>query len=186
MATLGMPSRIPVPIFQSFDASKLGREKKIGWEKYQKTFTLARSLTHLHAFKKVKVKVLGAQSCPTLCDPMDYSLPGSVHGIYQARILERVAIPFCRGSSWLRDWIRVSCIAGRFFTIWAETLRSNSHFFISFLTSNVPTPRDFSLPPPPHFTFLPPGYWDAWQGIIWAPSVTANCFCLCLLLLFSC
>ena len=40
------------------------------------------------------------QSCPTLCDPMDCSLPGSsVHGIFQARILEWVAISFSRGSS---------------------------------------------------------------------------------------
>ena len=47
-----------------------------------------------------KVKVLVAQSCPTLCDPMDCSPPGSsVHGILQARILEWVAIPFSRGSS---------------------------------------------------------------------------------------
>ena len=39
------------------------------------------------------------QSCPTLCDPVDCSLPGSsVHGILQARILERVAISFSRGS----------------------------------------------------------------------------------------
>ena len=51
---------------------------------------------------------------------MDYNLPGSsVHGILQARILEWVAIPLPRGSSWPRDWIPVSCIAGRFFTIWA-------------------------------------------------------------------
>ena len=56
----------------------------------------------------------------TLCDPMDCSLPGSsVHGILQARILEWVAIPFSRGSSGPRDWTWVSCIAGRFFTIWA-------------------------------------------------------------------
>ena len=41
------------------------------------------------------------QLCPTLCDPMDCSLPGcSVHGILQARILERVAISFSRGLSW--------------------------------------------------------------------------------------
>ena len=46
------------------------------------------------------VKVLVTQSCLTLCDPMDYSLPGSsAHGILQARILEWVAIPFSRGSS---------------------------------------------------------------------------------------
>ena len=51
---------------------------------------------------------------------MDNSLPGSsIHGILQVRILEWVAIPFSRGSSWPRDWTRVSYIAGRFFTIWA-------------------------------------------------------------------
>ena len=64
--------------------------------------------------------MLVAQSYLTLCDPMDCSLPGSpVHGILQARILEWVAIPFSRGSSWLRDLTQVSCIAGRFFTVWA-------------------------------------------------------------------
>ena len=51
---------------------------------------------------------------------MNYSPPGSsVHGIHQARILEWVAIPFSRGSSWPRDWTWVSCITGRFFAIWA-------------------------------------------------------------------
>ena len=46
-----------------------------------------------------RVNVSVAQSCPTLCDPMDYSPPGStVHGIFQARILEWVAIPFSKGS----------------------------------------------------------------------------------------
>ena len=60
-----------------------------------------------------------AQLCPTLCNPMDCSLPGfSVHGILQARILEWVAIPFSRGSSLLRDWTWVSWFAGRFFTVW--------------------------------------------------------------------
>ena len=45
-----------------------------------------------------------AQSCPTLCSPMDCSLPGfSVHGIFQARVLEWVAISFSRGSSWPRS-----------------------------------------------------------------------------------
>ena len=57
---------------------------------------------------------------PTLCDPMNYSLPvSSVHGIYQASVLEWVAIFFSRGSSWPRDRTQVSCIAGRRFTIWA-------------------------------------------------------------------
>ena len=50
--------------------------------------------------RKKKVKVLVAQLCLTLCDPMDCSLPGlSVHGILQARILEWVVIPFSRGSN---------------------------------------------------------------------------------------
>ena len=45
-----------------------------------------------------------AQSCSTLCDPVDCSLPGSsVHGIFQARVLAWVAISFSRGSSWPRD-----------------------------------------------------------------------------------
>ena len=60
------------------------------------------------------------QSCTTLCDPLDYSLPGSsAHGILQARILEWVVMPASRGSSWHRDWTGVpyvSALAGRFFT----------------------------------------------------------------------
>ena len=58
-------------------------------------------LFHPH---EVKVKV--TQSCPTLYNPMDYT----VHGILQARILEWVAFPFSRGSSQPRDWIQVSLI----------------------------------------------------------------------------
>ena len=63
---------------------------------------------------KASNKVKIAQSCPTLCDPMDYS-----PGILQARILEWVAFPFSRGSSQPRDQTQVSCIARRFFTSWA-------------------------------------------------------------------
>ena len=57
-------------------------------------------------WSKVKVD----QLCVTLCDS---------RGIRQARILERVAFPFSRGSSQPRDWTQVSCIAGGFFTSWA-------------------------------------------------------------------
>ena len=58
-----------------------------------------------------------AQSCPVLCDPMDCSLPGSsVHGIFQARVLEWAAISFSRGSSQPRDRTWVSCMANRCFT----------------------------------------------------------------------
>ena len=52
------------------------------------------------------------QSCPTLCDPMDYSLPGfSVYGIFQTRILKQVAISYSRGSSWPKDHTWVSGIS---------------------------------------------------------------------------
>ena len=61
-----------------------------------------------------------AQLCPTLCDPMDCSLPGSsVHGIFQAIVLEWIAISFSRGSSRPRDQTQVSHIVDRRFTIWA-------------------------------------------------------------------
>ena len=68
-------------------------------------------------YKKLKKKKsLVAQSCLTLCNPKDCSLPGSsVHGILQARILEWVAISSSRGSSGTRDQTQVSCFAGRFF-----------------------------------------------------------------------
>ena len=69
---------------------------------------------------------LVAQSCPTLCNLVDYSPPGSsIHGILQARILEWVAILFPRGSFWLRNWSPVSCIAGKYFTIWATREAQN-------------------------------------------------------------
>ena len=59
-----------------------------------------------------------AQSCPTLCDPVDCSLPGfSVHGILQARILEWFTISFSRGSSRPRDRTRVSRVGGRCFNL---------------------------------------------------------------------
>ena len=71
---------------------------------------------------KLYLWVLVTQLCPTVCDPMDCFPPGSfIHGILQARILEWAAIPFSEGSSWPRDWTRVSCLAGKFFTIWAIT-----------------------------------------------------------------
>ena len=62
------------------------------------------------------VCVLVSQSCPTVCDPIDCGPQcSSVHGILQARILEWVAIPFSKGSSWPRDWTQVSRIAGRLY-----------------------------------------------------------------------
>ena len=71
------------------------------------------------------------QSCPSFCDPMDCKLPGySFHGILQTRILEWIAMPSSRGSSWPMDQTWVSCIpctAGRFFT--AEPLGKPIHTY---------------------------------------------------------
>ena len=63
-----------------------------------------------------------AQSCPTLCNPIVYT----VHGILQARTLDWIAFPFSRASSQPRDWTQVSPIAGRFLTSWATREAQNS------------------------------------------------------------
>ena len=73
-------------------------------------------LFQLHFFESSEVQVLVAQSCPTLWDPKDYSLPdSSFHRVFWARILEWVAISFSGGSFQPRGWTWVSRIAGRFF-----------------------------------------------------------------------
>ena len=62
------------------------------------------------------------QSCSTLCDPMDYSLPGSsVHGILQARLLQWVAISLLQGIFPTQRW-NLGLLQCRFFTIWATRL----------------------------------------------------------------
>ena len=63
------------------------------------------------------------------CGPPD----SSIHGIFQARKLERVAISFSRGFSQPRDQTWVSCIAGRFFTIWATREAYHALSIIGFL-----------------------------------------------------
>ena len=104
---------ILVTVIPGCDKCSLGAREERDW-----TFV---GPTLFMVFKMFEsMSVLVAHSCPTLCNPMDCSLPDSpVHGILQARTLEWVGIPFSRRSSWLRDWTYVSCIAGRFFTIWA-------------------------------------------------------------------
>jgi len=93
----------------------------------------------------VYVCMLVAQSCLTLCNPMDCSVPdSSIHGILQARILKWVTIHFSRGSSQPRDWTQLSLIAGRFFTVWAtreapkmvQTLTECLQHFLSFYYMN--------------------------------------------------
>ena len=83
-------------------------------------------------FQDVKV----AQLCPTLHDPIDYT----VHGILQARILEWVAFPFSKGSFQPMDRTQVSHIAGRLFTSWATR---EAYFSIGY-----PTPSPGDLPDP--------------------------------------
>ena len=78
-------------------------------------YWMLNSARHCYKYFVWKVKVKVAQSCLTLCDPMDYR----VHGILQARILKWVAFPFSRGSFQPRDQTQGSHIAGRFFTSWA-------------------------------------------------------------------
>ena len=83
-----------------------------------------------------------AQSCLTLCDPMDCSPPGSsVHGISQARILEWVAISFFRGSSLSRDQTCVSCI-GRWILLSLSHQRSPVLLFgLNLLVKMMSLPR---------------------------------------------
>ena len=77
-------------------------------------FCLASSSSIMNFGSPLYLKVKITQLCPTLWDSMDYT----VHGILQARILERVAFPFSRGSSQPRDQTQVSHITGRLFTSW--------------------------------------------------------------------
>ena len=112
-----------------------------------------------------------SQSCRALCDPMDCSLPGSsIRGIFQARVLEWVAVSFPRRSSQPRDWTQVSCMAGRRFTIWAT--REDSLFTLSYFFA---LPMWFPLPENPFpssllakkYCLLPgPIQMPLWQGHI--------------------
>ena len=89
------------------------------------SFAVHLNLTHC----KSTMLLLRAQSCPTLCDPVDCSLLGSsVHGILQARILESVTISFSRGSSRPRDQMWV-----------INQLSSNTNFLKNFLINKTLT-----------------------------------------------
>ena len=98
------------------------------------------NLRHL-SFLLCPIFVLVTQLYPVLCDPMGCSPPGSsVHGILQARMLERVAIPFSRESSWAKDRTWVSCNASNWATREAhvpfrpsQTTKSSSFSFLYLL-----------------------------------------------------
>ena len=116
------------------------------------SFTYLILVLMANAQTSVSLCVSVARSCPTLCDPVVCSLPGSsVHGILQARMLEWVAIPFSRASSSSRDQTQVFRIAGRFFTIWAtrEALSVSQVRKISDVKLEAkPHPIDESILPP--------------------------------------
>ena len=97
----------------------------------------------------VKVKMLVAQSCLSLCDPMNCSLSGSsVYAILQAKILEWIAIPFSRGSSLPKDQTLISCIADRFFTIWATREAQSTENHPPYGKDTLPRPQqDLNLWP---------------------------------------
>ena len=88
--------------------------------KYQSPWVGFKSIVLSTPWTNPESESEGAQSCPTLCDPIDCSLPVScVHGIFQAIVLEWGAISFSRGSSQPRARTQVSCIIDRRLTIWA-------------------------------------------------------------------
>ena len=87
------------------------------WEKRHRRLNTSKVIQLLSGRVKSESEV--AQSCLTFCDPVDCSLPdSSVHGIFQALVLEWIAISFSRGSSQPRDRTRLSCIVDRRFTVW--------------------------------------------------------------------
>ena len=112
---------------------KLGREGNY----FNTTRVICKTKKHLKLISWVSEV---AQSCLTLCDHMDCSLPGSsVHGIFHARILEWVAISFSRVSSGHRDRTWVSRTAGRCFNLWATREATREVYII--LTSKKVPPR---------------------------------------------
>ena len=106
------------------------------------------------------------QLCPTLCDPMDCSPPGSsVHGIFQARVLEWIAISFARGSSWPRDRTRVSCTAGRCFTVWAtrESHKGSIEIWTRITGFRVQSANHYTMEPTTSIS-LSPLFLVGWGG----------------------
>ena len=112
---------------------------------------------------------------------MDCSLPhSSVHGIFQARVLEWVAISFSRGSSWPRDRTQVSCIVGRCFTIWASQF-SSVQFNHSVMSDSL-RPHELQPTRPPCPSPTPRVYsnscpWSRWYHPAISSSVIPSSSC---------
>ena len=123
-------------------AWQLGSSPELGDDSRHSPGGFAQSLAFMHGgLLLCLLLVLVAQLCPTLCDPMDDSPPGSsVYGSLQVRILAWVAIPFSRGSSPPRDWTQLSCVEGRFSTIGVtrEGLACSSYPWIQPKRSKLP------------------------------------------------
>ena len=100
--------------------------------------------THCYLMLLSEAAAKSLQSCPTLCDPMDCSPPGTVvHGILQARTLEWVAISYAKGSSQPRNRTLVSCISGRLFTSYKGRPLQSTEQHLQILpldVSSVPHP----------------------------------------------
>ena len=93
-----------------------------------------RASWYLLSFNYLEVRSEVAQPCATLCNPIDCSLPcSSIRGIFQARILQWLAISFSRESSWPGIQTQVSHIAGRCFTLWATRGSPNDLRYLPFL-----------------------------------------------------
>ena len=92
--------------------------------------------TGIYSISYTRVCAKSLQSCPTLCDPMDWSPPGSsAHGIFQARIREWVAISFSRGSFWTKDQTHISWNGRQILYHWATRkakILLKTHVFMLF------------------------------------------------------
>ena len=104
-------------IIKHFSVNRIKISSQQQWENFQVSFIKYWDI--IDSLGKVKWNEV-SRSCPTLCDTIDCSLPGSsVRGIFQAIVLEWIAISFSRGSSQPRARTRVSLIVDRRFTVWA-------------------------------------------------------------------
>ena len=120
-----------------------------------------------------------------LCDPMDCSSPGShVHGILQARILEKVAIPFSRRSSQPRDQTLFSCTTGKCFIIWAarEALFLANHFSqwrdpFAWVYLNLLTFLGMSVPQKAFWEILDFIWKLSGLSLVWRRKIRTNLLC---------
>ena len=122
--------RLPTPVFLGFLCGSAGKESAYNVGDLGSIPGLGRSL------EKGKVIYCSitwrevAQSCLTLCNPMDCSLPGSsVHGIFQAIVLEWIAISFSKESSRPRDQTQVSHIVDRHFTVCDLSQKAEKQYY---------------------------------------------------------